>query len=109
MTPDMVTLWYRAPEIFLKGNDYGLPSDVWSVGITFAEIENRVAPFRESNEIRMLSAMASVFADVLRFAEKTVPSSQPSAVIVPRESDRHSIATWGLRYHENFSVLLKKC
>mmetsp|Transcript_16852 Transcript_16852/g.14780 ORF Transcript_16852/g.14780 Transcript_16852/m.14780 type:complete len:214 (+) Transcript_16852:30-671(+) len=32
MTPDLVTLFYRAPEMLLKIQEYSLPVDVWSVG-----------------------------------------------------------------------------
>ena len=41
MTPGMVTVYYRAPEI-LMGQTYALPSDVWSTGITFVQERNRV-------------------------------------------------------------------
>ena len=37
VTPGMVTLWYRAPEI-LMGQTYALPSDVWSTGVTLVEV-----------------------------------------------------------------------
>ena len=35
-TPQMVTIWYRAPEILLD-KDYNLGSDIWSLGCIFAE------------------------------------------------------------------------
>merc|ERR1712224_762401 len=31
-THDVVTLWYRAPEILLGATHYGLGVDIWSVG-----------------------------------------------------------------------------
>ena len=36
-TTEVVTLWYRAPEV-LMGDRYFLPVDVWSVGCIFAEM-----------------------------------------------------------------------
>jgi serine/threonine protein kinase len=36
-TPQMVTIWYRAPEILLE-QDYDCASDVWSLGCIFAEV-----------------------------------------------------------------------
>ena len=31
-TKEVVTLWYRAPEILLGAADYSTPVDVWSAG-----------------------------------------------------------------------------
>ncbi|KAH9257989.1 hypothetical protein BASA81_003552 [Batrachochytrium salamandrivorans] len=39
-THEVVTLWYRAPEILLGGRTYGLGVDTWSVGTIFAELVN---------------------------------------------------------------------
>ena len=63
MTPRMVTLWYRAPEILIKDEygPYGLPSDLWSLGITFAELEKGYAPFQHKHELGM---MATIWASL---------------------------------------------
>lgn len=37
-THEVVTLWYRAPEILLGSKSYALPIDMWSVGTIFAEM-----------------------------------------------------------------------
>lgn len=37
-THDVVTLWYRAPEILLGSKLYSTPVDVWSIGCIFAEM-----------------------------------------------------------------------
>lgn len=34
----VVTLWYRAPEILLGCKYYSTPVDIWSVGCIFAEM-----------------------------------------------------------------------
>ena len=39
-THEVVTLWYRAPEVLMGQRKYGLPIDVWSVGTIFAELWN---------------------------------------------------------------------
>jgi serine/threonine protein kinase len=39
-THEVVTLWYRAPEILLGQRKYGLAVDMWSVGTIFAEMSN---------------------------------------------------------------------
>ena len=51
-TPQMVTIWYRAPEILLEKN-YGLVSDVWSLGCIFAETisSTPLFPYSEVSDI----------------------------------------------------------
>ena len=39
-THEVVTLWYRAPEILLGAKHYSTPVDVWSIGCIFAEMVN---------------------------------------------------------------------
>jgi len=34
----VVTLWYRAPEILLGSKHYSTPVDIWSIGCIFAEL-----------------------------------------------------------------------
>ena len=40
MLIQVVTLWYRAPEILLGAKHYSTPVDVWSLGCIFAEMIN---------------------------------------------------------------------
>ena len=40
-THEVVTLWYRAPEILLGQRQYACPVDIWSIGAIFAEMANR--------------------------------------------------------------------
>ena len=37
-THEVVTVWYRAPEILLGQEMYALPIDLWSTGCIFAEM-----------------------------------------------------------------------
>ncbi len=38
----IVTLWYRAPEVLLGATHYAMPVDMWSVGCIFAELVRKV-------------------------------------------------------------------
>ncbi len=38
LTPGVVTLWYRSPEVLLGSQKYGTSSDLWSAGCIFAEL-----------------------------------------------------------------------
>lgn len=40
-TREVVTLWYRAPEILLGSPHYSVGADIWSVGCIFTELANR--------------------------------------------------------------------
>lgn len=39
-THEVVTLWYRAPDVLLGSKKYSTPVDIWSVGCIFAEMVN---------------------------------------------------------------------
>ncbi|EQC38020.1 CMGC/CDK/CDC2 protein kinase [Saprolegnia diclina VS20] len=50
-THEVVTLWYRAPEILLGASHYSTPVDTWSIGCIFAEMVNRKPLFPGDSEI----------------------------------------------------------
>lgn len=37
-THEVVTLWYRAPDVLMGSRKYSMPVDIWSVGCIFAEL-----------------------------------------------------------------------
>lgn len=49
-THEVVTLWYRAPDILLGSKNYTTSVDIWSVGCIFAEIVNRTPLFAGQND-----------------------------------------------------------
>lgn len=50
----VVTLWYRAPEILLGSQRYSTPVDVWSIGCIFAEMVTKRPLFHGDSEIDQL-------------------------------------------------------
>eukprot|EP01063_Lacrimia_lanifica_P009103 TRINITY_DN16121_c0_g1_i1.p1 TRINITY_DN16121_c0_g1~~TRINITY_DN16121_c0_g1_i1.p1 ORF type:complete len:649 (+),score=198.70 TRINITY_DN16121_c0_g1_i1:98-2044(+) len=56
LTPQLVTLWYRAPEVLL-GLDYALPADVWSVGVVLGNLLAGDILFRGECELTQLAAV----------------------------------------------------
>jgi serine/threonine protein kinase len=50
-THEVVTLWYRAPEILLGQQRYSTPVDMWSVGCIFAELVTKRPLFPGDCEI----------------------------------------------------------
>ena len=53
-TQEVVTLWYRAPELLLGAQRYGTPVDVWSVGCILAEMATARPLFPGDSEIDQL-------------------------------------------------------
>nr|XP_028572779.1 cyclin-dependent kinase 3 isoform X2 [Podarcis muralis] len=53
-THEVVTLWYRAPEILLGCKFYSTAVDIWSIGCIFAEMVTRKALFPGDSEIDQL-------------------------------------------------------
>lgn len=56
-THEIVTLWYRAPEVLLGSSRYSCPVDVWSIGCIFAEMTTRKPLFQGDSEIDQLFRM----------------------------------------------------
>ncbi|CAD5122471.1 DgyrCDS10894 [Dimorphilus gyrociliatus] len=50
-THEVVTLWYRAPEVLLGSEYYSTPIDIWSIGCIFAEMTNKRPLFHGDSEI----------------------------------------------------------
>lgn len=53
-THEVVTLWYRAPEVLLGAPRYSCPVDIWSVGCIFAEMATKKPLFQGDSEIDQL-------------------------------------------------------
>ena len=53
-THEVVTLWYRAPEVLLGAARYSTPVDIWSIGCIFAEMVTGSALFHGDSEIDQL-------------------------------------------------------
>ncbi|XP_077299117.1 cyclin-dependent kinase 1 [Arctopsyche grandis] len=53
-THEVVTLWYRAPEVLLGSTRYSCPIDMWSVGCIFSEMASKKPLFQGDSEIDQL-------------------------------------------------------
>jgi cyclin-dependent kinase 1 len=53
-THEVVTLWYRAPEVLLGSPRYSCPVDIWSVGCIMAELVTKKPLFQGDSEIDQL-------------------------------------------------------
>ncbi|KAI7749900.1 hypothetical protein M8C21_014073, partial [Ambrosia artemisiifolia] len=53
-THEILTLWYRAPEVLLGSTHYSTAVDMWSVGCIFAELVTNAAIFAGDSELQKL-------------------------------------------------------
>lgn len=53
-THEVVTLWYRSPEVLLGSSRYSCPIDIWSMGCIFAEMATKKPLFQGDSEIDQL-------------------------------------------------------
>ena len=56
-THEVVTLWYRAPDVLLASTKYSTPIDVWSIGCIFVEMVNGSPIFTGTTEETQLEAI----------------------------------------------------
>ena len=54
MTQEVVTQYYRAPEILMGTRHYGAGVDMWSVGCIFAELLSRRILFQAQSPIQQV-------------------------------------------------------
>jgi len=59
-THEVVTLWYRAPDILMGSKDYNTSVDIWSVGCIFAEIVTKRPLFPGKNEEDQLTKIFKI-------------------------------------------------
>lgn len=59
-THEVVTLWYRAPEILLGSQLYSLPIDIWSTGCIIAEMITKKPLFPGDSEIDELFSIFKI-------------------------------------------------
>jgi cyclin-dependent kinase len=60
-THEILTLWYRAPEVLLGATHYSTAVDMWSVGCIFAELVTNQAIFQGDSELQQLLHIFKLF------------------------------------------------
>lgn len=83
-THEVVTLWYRAPEILLGQEIYSPPVDMWSVGVIFAEMLAKKPLFPGDSEIDQLYRIFRCAAGIVL----------ASCVVVALRSDPTGCGFW---------------
>lgn len=63
MSPNVVTLWYRAPEILLNLS-YSFEIDIWGFGCILGELMTTLPVFNGSTEIKLLDSIISICGSI---------------------------------------------
>lgn len=69
-TPDLVTLWYRPPEMLFGSNNYSEKIDIWGIGCILGEMLVRVPIFKGKSEINQLEKIIQICGSI---NERTLP------------------------------------
>jgi serine/threonine protein kinase len=87
---EVVTLWYRAPEIILGSLEYSTPIDIWAIGCIFVEIITKKPLFEGDSEIDQLYRIFRILGtpneeiwpgvSSLRDYKSTFPNWQPNPI-----------------------------
>lgn len=64
MTPNMITLWYRSPEILLGSTRYTRSSDIWSLGCILLEFFKKKPVFKANNEVDVLDMIVDLCGSI---------------------------------------------
>merc|ERR1712066_378298 len=70
-THEVVTLWYRAPDVLMGSRKYSTPVDIWSVGCIFAEMVNGRPIFPGSTDADQLQRIFKILGTP---SERTWPA-----------------------------------
>ena len=60
-THEVVTLWYRAPDVLLGSRKYSTPVDIWSIGCILAEMVTGVPLFTGTSEQTQLDTICLLY------------------------------------------------
>eukprot|EP00759_Apiculatamorpha_spiralis_P003986 PhF_6_TR12262/c0_g1_i1/m.19431 len=104
-TSQVVTLWYRAPDVLLGSSDYGTAVDIWSVGIIFLELVLGEPPFQGTTETQLLLQMFRFFG-----TPSPDPTSWPSMHTYPQSPIHFSKPELtDIRFNQDLPALLTPC
>jgi len=70
MTPGVVTLWYRSPELLLGSTAYSKSIDIWSLGCILLEFFKKKPLFKANTEVEELDAITELCGTI---SEDTLP------------------------------------
>jgi cyclin-dependent kinase 7 len=109
MTSNVITRWYRPPELLFGAKHYSGAVDIWSVGLVFAELIIRTPYIAGDTEVHQISLVCQAvgtpneenWPGVSKLPDYTVPD--PPTPIRGRD---YYLATFGTAGHEGVDLLM---
>jgi serine/threonine protein kinase len=95
-THEVVTVWYRAPEILLGSQQYSVPVDIWSCGCIIAEMATMQPLFPGDSEIDTIFRI---------FRKLGTPDESVWAGVHDLPDMKLTFPKWRPRGYENFPRL----
>ncbi|KAF4631020.1 hypothetical protein G7Y89_g7113 [Cudoniella acicularis] len=110
MTSNVITRWYRPPELLFGAKHYSGAVDIWSVGLVFAELVIRTPYMAGDTEVHQVNLICQAIGTpnednwpgVSKLPEYTVP--EPPNPIRGRD---HYLGTFGTAGPEGVDLLMK--
>ena len=101
---EVVTMWYRAPDVMLGSVFYGFAIDVWSVGCIFAEMASGVPLLsgmsKEEQLLRMFKLLGTPPEPTLKWLE-----SLPDAALLVQATEQHHESMFYQHARKHFAAL----
>jgi serine/threonine protein kinase len=99
LTPKVVSLWYRPPEVLLGSDTYDETCDTWSAGCVFAELLSGTPLIRGKNEMDQIKQMF----ELLGRPDKLM---WPSLMDMPLVREKEIDLTVDINQHKRFPKIL---
>ncbi|PMD26046.1 Pkinase-domain-containing protein [Hyaloscypha hepaticicola] len=110
MTSNVITRWYRPPELLFGAKHYSGAVDIWSVGLVFAELVMRIPYIAGDTEVHQINLICQAvgtpneenWPGVSKLPEYTVP--EPPTPVRLRD---HYLSLFGTAGPEGVDLLMK--
>ncbi|KAH8757776.1 serine/threonine-protein kinase [Hyaloscypha finlandica] len=110
MTSNVITRWYRPPELLFGAKHYSGAVDIWSVGLVFAELVIRTPYIAGDTEVGQVNLICQAvgtpteenWPGVSKLPEYTVPDPP-----VPVRDRNYYLGTFGTAGQEGVDLLMK--
>jgi serine/threonine protein kinase len=106
-TKEVITLWYRCPEILLGAEEYYTAADMWSVGCVMWELSNKRSPFCGDSQIGQIMEIFSMLGTPNEDTWPGVTSMKYFKPTIPDFKGKDLVALCPRIGKEGFDLLFK--
>ena len=111
MTSNVITRWYRPPELLFGAKHYSGAVDIWSVGLVFAELILRIPYLAGDTEIHQISLICQAIGTPTEdnwpgVSKMDLYNTVPEQIVPIRGRD-HYLMTFGTVGQEGVDLLMK--